>query len=175
MIPALLVRLHHLTITPKSPLGFRVRFRSIGNIPMFFFVRCQSSTDLSALVPDAFPSCFLPQVFHALRFQDCLLPLVRCTSVGWSSSSVCVFPSKGSVLFSLVSPMMSFPSLRPVCLLMVLPLPYHPHVLGRVLSVLLLILPLRSFRSVVVARGRCRSPPTPLHRSGKVNRAGGSP
>ena len=175
MIRALLVRLHRLSIVlgspPLLPLTCLVGryYLDFPQRPMpvlhGFLRSCSWCVSLLIFTPGLPRTTFLG--LSPPPFTSHL-----CGIVLWFGF---VFPSKGSVLFSLVSPMMSSPSLRPVCLLLVLPLPYHPHVIGRIISVLLLILPLRSFRSVIVARGRCRSPPTPLHRSGKVNRARGSP
>lgn len=65
--------------------------------------------------------------------------------------------------------------LRQIRSFVVLPHPCRPQATRCVPDFLGSVPPLRSLGSVFVARGRCRSPPTPLPRSGKVNRVRGSP
>ena len=160
-----------------------------------------SSTDLSALVHSCFPPLpsrsfpFLAsgsrRSFHfvphtASRFV--LLPFPRISPRDSSSASVLVFPVAGSVslflsflLRFLQLPSPSFPFLSssslqfsPLSSSSVLPSSSRPlgvPTFSRSPSGSRVPPPL--FRgSVSVARGSRRSAPTPLHRSGKGNRAG---
>ena len=169
---------------PPSP------FADLDEVPFVFTVSAFSSQVLSLIssASDASPPRISPlsslvrffPVFYFGSFPHYASRIV--------SSSFCIAPLRDSFLIRFVfSPRrvrLRFPQLPPqICSsslrqnysFVVLPHPCCPQATRCVPGFLQPVSPLRSLGSVFVARGRCRSPPTPLPRSGKVNRVRGSP
>ena len=173
---ALVVRLHHSPIRTKSPPS-------------------SPYPPLVSRYSPWFPQRPMPVLHGSLRSRPWCVSFPLFTSVlsrttlpGLSPPPFCVAPLRDSFLirfvfsprrvrlrFPQLSPQIRSSSLRRICSFVVLPHPYRPQATRCVPGFSRPVPPLRSLGSVFVARGRCRSPPTPLPRSGKVNRVRGSP
>ena len=168
---------------PPSP------FADLDEVPFVFTVSAFSSQVLSLIssASDASPPRISPlsslvrffPVFYFGSFPHYASRIV--------SSPFCIAPLRDSFLirfvfsprrvrlrFPQLPPQICSSSLRQNCSFVVLPHPCCPQATRCVPGFLQPVSPLRSLGSVFVARGRCRSPPTPLLRSGKVNRVRGS-
>jgi len=155
-------------------------------ITILFLVRYRSSTGLPALVPGVFPSSFLPLPcvrFYLLPFPTPVLqvrrhlwlsPFFRVPSQHGFLVRFVLSPRRVRFRFPQLPPSLPSPSLRPVIPTLVLLPPPRPQTI-RLFPVHLSDPGSTSPTLRISCCGPrvCRSSPTPLPRSGKVNRASG--